>query len=204
MSGSKDRLAKRSADDRPSQSEQRPEKRSRTATKERERASAQARELQPRPRSSLRDEKRSQRPSPPHRPDDKDGHYVFELGENLSSRYKILSKMGEGTFGRVVECWDRQKKSYCAIKIIRNIPKYRSAAMIEIDVLKTLQKHDPEGKRGCVKLKDWFDYRGHVCMVFERLGLSLYDFLRKNHYHGFALETVREFGIQLLEAVACK
>ena len=24
--------------------------------------------------------------SPPRRPDDKDGHYVFELGENLSSR----------------------------------------------------------------------------------------------------------------------
>ena len=76
--------------------------------------------------------------------------------------------------------------------------------MIEIDVLKTLQKHDPDGKRGCVRMKDWFDYRGHVCMVFEKLGLSLYDFLRKNHYHGFSLEMVRDFGIQLLEAVACK
>ncbi|KAF5748238.1 serine/threonine-protein kinase AFC3 [Tripterygium wilfordii] len=34
--------------------------------------------------------------SPPRRDDDRDGHYVFALGENLTSRYKILSKMGEG------------------------------------------------------------------------------------------------------------
>ncbi len=30
---------------------------------------------------------------------------------------KILSKMGEGTFGRVLECWDRKNKNYCAIKV---------------------------------------------------------------------------------------
>eukprot|EP00898_Chlorokybus_atmophyticus_P007681 jgi/Chlat1/7914/Chrsp68S00583 len=120
------------------------------------------------------------RASPPWRPDEKDGHYAFELGDSLSSRYKILSKMGEGTFGRVAECWDREKKSYVAIKIIRNVSKYRDAAMIELDVLRHLQKHDPDGKYRCVQLLDWFDYRGHVCMVFEKLGLSLYDFLRKN------------------------
>ncbi|KAK6231482.1 hypothetical protein QUC31_011242 [Theobroma cacao] len=34
--------------------------------------------------------------SPPWRPDDKDGHYVFAVGENLTPRYRILTKMGEG------------------------------------------------------------------------------------------------------------
>ncbi|KAL4350696.1 hypothetical protein AHAS_Ahas10G0167800 [Arachis hypogaea] len=33
--------------------------------------------------------------SPPRRDDDREGHYVFNLGENLTPRYKILSKMGE-------------------------------------------------------------------------------------------------------------
>ena len=37
-----------------------------------------------------------------------------------------------GTFGRVLECWDREKKAYCAIKVIRNVQKYRDAAMIEV------------------------------------------------------------------------
>lgn len=34
--------------------------------------------------------------SPPRRDDDREGHYVFNLGENLTPRYKILGKMGEG------------------------------------------------------------------------------------------------------------
>lgn len=37
-----------------------------------------------------------------------------------------------GTFGRVLECWDRDTKSYVAIKVIRNVPKYHEAALIEV------------------------------------------------------------------------
>jgi hypothetical protein len=40
--------------------------------------------------------------------------------------------MGEGTFGRVLECWDRKRKLIVAVKVIRNVPKYRDAAMIEV------------------------------------------------------------------------
>ncbi|CAO2824532.1 unnamed protein product [Amaranthus hypochondriacus] len=85
--------------------------------------------------------------SPPWRDDNKDGHYVFELGENITSRYKIHSKMGEGTFGQVLECWDRERKEMVAIKIVRGIKKYREAAMIEIDMLQQLGKHDKGGSR---------------------------------------------------------
>eukprot|EP00882_Tetradesmus_deserticola_P015328 GHRQ01016326.1.p3 GENE.GHRQ01016326.1~~GHRQ01016326.1.p3 ORF type:complete len:152 (+),score=41.20 GHRQ01016326.1:849-1304(+) len=76
--------------------------------------------------------KLADKPSPPLRGDDKEGHYNYELGENISSRYKILSKFGEGTFGRVLECWDRNYKDYVAVKIVRNVDKYRHAAMIEL------------------------------------------------------------------------
>ena len=58
--------------------------------------------------------------------------------------YKILAPLGEGTFGRVLECWDRKLRSYCAIKIIRNVQKYRDGDN-EIDVLKTVQKVGPGG-----------------------------------------------------------
>jgi len=85
--------------------------------------------------------------SPPWREDDKDGHYMFALGENLTSRYRIQSKMGEGTFGQVLECWDRERKEMVAIKIVRGIKKYREASMIEVDVLQQLGKHDKNGSR---------------------------------------------------------
>jgi dual-specificity kinase len=74
--------------------------------------------------------------------------------------------------------------------------------MIEIDVLKTVQKSDPEGKYNCIKMQSWFDYRGHICMVFEKCGLSLFEFLRKNHYKPFSLNLVQNYGRQLLRAVA--
>ncbi|KAE9602660.1 putative dual-specificity kinase CMGC-CLK family [Lupinus albus] len=140
--------------------------------------------------------------SPPWREDDKDGHYMFAIGDNLTSRYKIHSKMGEGTFGQVLECWDREKKEMVAIKIVRGVKKYREAAMIEIEVLQQLGKHDKGGNR-CVQLRNWFDYRNHICIVFEKLGPSLYDFLRKNNYRSFPIDLVREIGRQLLECVAC-
>ncbi|XP_061364889.1 serine/threonine-protein kinase AFC2 isoform X1 [Gastrolobium bilobum] len=139
--------------------------------------------------------------SPPLRDDDKDGHYMFALGENLTSRYRIHSKMGEGTFGQVLECWDRERKEMVAIKIVRGIKKYREAAMIEIEVLQQLGKHDKGGNR-CVQIRNWFDYRNHICIVFEKLGPSLYDFLRKNNYRSFPIDLVREIGRQLLECIA--
>ncbi|XP_021994595.1 serine/threonine-protein kinase AFC1 isoform X2 [Helianthus annuus] len=109
--------------------------------------------------------------------------------------------MGEGTFGQVLECLDNEKKEPVAIKVVRSINKYREAAMIEIDVLQKLARHDVGGSR-CVQIRNWFDYRNHICIVFEKLGPSLYDFLRKNHYRSFPIDLVREFGRQLLESLA--
>lgn len=59
-----------------------------------------------------------------------------------------------GTFGRVLECWDREAQEYVAIKVIRNVQKYRDAAMIEIDVLRALAKHDKTGSRSVLS----YDY----------------------------------------------
>jgi hypothetical protein len=29
----------------------------------------------------------------------------------------------------------------------------------------------------CVHILDWFDYHGHMCIAFDMLGLSVFDFL---------------------------
>jgi dual-specificity kinase len=142
--------------------------------------------------------------TPPWREDDEDGHYRYHLGENFTKRYKILSHLGEGTFGKVIECWDRLTKKYVAIKVIRNVPKYRVAGMLELEVLNTIKKHRKYNKGGahCVQFKEWFDYRGHICIVFSKLGLTLFDLLRKNSYRPFDLFHVQRFSKQLLETVS--
>ena len=59
-------------------------------------------------------------------------------------RYKILGELGEGTFGKVVKCEDMYKGRVIAIKIIKNVKKYREAAKLEINVLNKLAKYDPK------------------------------------------------------------
>jgi len=49
-----------------------------------------------------------------------------------------------------------------------------------------------------------YEWCGLWVQVCERLGPSLYDFLRKNNYRPFPVDLVRDFGRQLLESVACR
>eukprot|EP01135_Chromosphaera_perkinsii_P012112 Nk52_evm50s2579 gene=Nk52_evmTU50s2579 len=137
----------------------------------------------------------------PVRPDydDVDGHYLYTIGEIISERYTVISLLGEGTFGKVLECYDMQKRKNVAVKIIKNIPKYRAAAKVEVQILDDLKKDS--GCPYCIKLLDWFDYRHHICMVFELLGLSLYDFLKSNKFQPFPIDQIRIVGYQLLKAV---
>ena len=78
--------------------------------------------------------------------------------------------MGEGTFGKVVKCDDMSRKKILAIKIIKNVKKYRDAAKLEINVLNKLAEKDPDSRFKCVQMYDWFDYHGHKCIAFQLLG----------------------------------
>ena len=70
--------------------------------------------------------------------DDSDGHLAYLPGDWVNDRYEILSTLGEGTFGKVVKVKDHEKEDYVAMKIIKNIHKYREAAKLEINVLQKL------------------------------------------------------------------
>ncbi|KAK7851464.1 serine/threonine-protein kinase afc2 [Quercus suber] len=96
---------------------------------------------------------------------------------------KIHSKMGEGTFGQVLECWDRERKEMVAIKIVRGIKKYREAAMIEIEMLQQLGKHDKGGNR-CVQIRNWFDYRNRFCIP-ENILLVSSDYVKVPDYKDY-------------------
>lgn len=60
---------------------------------------------------------------------------------------RTVRLLGQGTFGKVVECMDTQTNSRVAIKIIRAIPKYRDASKIEVRVLQKLKERDPLNRK---------------------------------------------------------
>lgn len=139
--------------------------------------------------------------------DDSVGHYQGGPGSLISDRYEIVKDLGIGTFGRVLACLDRQRRRYheeVAIKVVRDVKRYYESAQIEADILRHVNSRgDKRGTALCVHMLDHFHFLEgrHYCLVFESLGLSLYDFLKKNDFQPFPLYCIQDFAQQLLSAL---
>lgn len=153
--------------------------------------------------------------------DDDDGHYIVTPNTALTDRCKspsqsesllhadkitddIIKLLGQGTFGKVVEAYDKRKKTKCAVKIIRSVQKYRDASRIELRVLSTLALNDKDNRNKCIHLRDSFDFRNHICIVTDLLGQSVFDFLKGNGFVPFPSSQIQSFARQLFTSVACK
>uniref|UniRef100_A0A8C6PAF1 dual-specificity kinase n=1 Tax=Nothobranchius furzeri TaxID=105023 RepID=A0A8C6PAF1_NOTFU len=91
--------------------------------------------------------------------------------------------------------------AHVALKIIKNVEKYKEAARLEINVLEKINEKDPDNKFLCVQMYDWFDYHGHMCISFELLALSTFDFLKENNYLPYSIGQVRHMAYQICLAV---
>ncbi|KAI1500402.1 kinase-like domain-containing protein [Biscogniauxia marginata] len=134
--------------------------------------------------------------------DDDDGHYIVVPDADLTQQYQMIKLLGQGTFGKVVQARDRKRNKLVAIKIIRAVQKYRDASRIELRVLQTLKANDEENRNRCIHLRDCFDYRGHICIVMDLLGSSVFDFLKSNNFVPFPNSQIQSFARQLLTSVA--
>lgn len=127
----------------------------------------------------------------------------------VGHRYRLLADVGLGTFGRVVRCADLgagadgDRHADVAIKIVRSIRRYRESARIEADICERVNREQARRRRDlCARLLDRFGLpSGHYCLVFECLGRSLYDFLKRHNHRPFPVFCVRDIARQLLEAI---
>lgn len=100
------------------------------------------------------------------------------------------------------------------MKVVKNVDKYLDAAFEEADILKRLHQNQTSATpklmsvraKYCLRMHSYFKIRHkknkHVCLLFPKLGRSLYSFLKSNRKIGFELETVKRFGYQLCLALA--
>ena len=122
-------------------------------------------------------------------------------------RYEIRRKLGDGTFGRVVECKDRALQCRVAVKIIRDVRRYVDNAKVEAKILERVNEirrlsGDHAGGRGIVRLFDIFMHQErYFCMSFERLGKTLFEVIQMNNYCGFFVSDIRVIARELLETV---
>uniref|UniRef100_A0A3P9M2R1 Protein kinase domain-containing protein n=1 Tax=Oryzias latipes TaxID=8090 RepID=A0A3P9M2R1_ORYLA len=109
--------------------------------------------------------------------------------------YFVERFLGEGTFGKVAKCTNLSTNKEVAIKIIKN--GFNKTAEDEIKALTEISKLDAH-KYSLVKYVEWFHYNSHVCIVFEMLDQSLFDFMKDRSSLPLFLHEIRAIAWQLL------
>eukprot|EP00927_Polykrikos_kofoidii_P048873 TRINITY_DN43047_c0_g1_i1.p1 TRINITY_DN43047_c0_g1~~TRINITY_DN43047_c0_g1_i1.p1 ORF type:complete len:904 (-),score=103.90 TRINITY_DN43047_c0_g1_i1:124-2835(-) len=139
--------------------------------------------------------------------DNAENDYICRVGDTIVNRdgntYEILDFLGGGSFGQVVKCQIAGSPPI-ALKIIKNKPLYYNQALMEVRILQMLNKEfDPHDENGIIRMFDFFDYRKHLCIVFELLGVTLYDALKQDNFRGVSVALVQVLTEQLLKALRC-
>lgn len=134
----------------------------------------------------------------PYGYDDKRGEYHVVLGDHLYYRFEILSALGSGSFGQVLECRDHQRDTRVAVKIIRNKKRFHKQAKIEVELLRKLNENDPNGVSNVIPILEHFVFRNHLCIVFPLASMNLYELIKKYKFRGFNLSLVVKFAVQIL------
>ena len=102
--------------------------------------------------------------------------------------------LGKGSFGIVVKA-TRKGNANFAIKVLHNLPEFYSLGLEEISILKRLSHPS------IVKYVHHFMHQGHLCIVTELLGLSLFETLKGRKYKGFSLNVIANITQQILSAL---
>ena len=154
------------------------------------------------------------------------GYHPVHVGEVLMDRYIIMQKLGWGHFSTAWLALDTKYGNYVAIKIQKSAQQYIDAAYDEVEILQELEKHnfqkewidsvkeyykdDPEEiadiekveHSHIVQLLNSFIYHGqngrHFCMVFEIMGVTLLELIKRYNYKGIPLPYIRIITKQIL------
>ena len=76
------------------------------------------------------------------------------------------------------------------------------AGQVEKVILRKLSEADPEGKRHCIRFLGSFEYRSHLCLVFEPMDMDLRALTKRyGRGIGLSLSAVRIYTQQMLVAL---
>jgi dual specificity tyrosine-phosphorylation-regulated kinase 2/3/4 len=127
--------------------------------------------------------------------------YIVLMNEHLAYRYEVVKKLGKGSFGIVLRCFDHKTKEFVALKILKNKKRLYKQGLVEAKLIENLNKHDPDDKKNIIRKWDHFVFRKHLIITFELLSVNLYEFIKMNNFHGFSLSLIKRFAIQILIAL---
>ncbi|KAF9241657.1 hypothetical protein DTO013E5_10067 [Penicillium roqueforti] len=103
------------------------------------------------------------------------GYHPVVLGDVFNRQYKVIRKLGEGSYSTVWLARDLENSGYVALKILVS---EISGSTTELRILRHIIEVAPvEGTRYITRLLGEFEHRGpngvHKCLVFEPMGPSV-------------------------------
>ncbi|TMS20802.1 Homeodomain-interacting protein kinase 1, partial [Larimichthys crocea] len=101
---------------------------------------------------------------------------VGDLICSTTSDYEVQHLLGSGTFGVVTKCKKLATNEMVAVKILKS-KSYINEAKKEEMILKKMKEFDSH-KFNIVRWNDSFAYMGHFCLEFEKLDISLDEFMQ--------------------------
>uniref|UniRef100_A0A3Q0S4D7 Protein kinase domain-containing protein n=1 Tax=Amphilophus citrinellus TaxID=61819 RepID=A0A3Q0S4D7_AMPCI len=122
-------------------------------------------------------------------------------GTILGNCYKVEAFLGQGSFGFVTKCLNTQTNKAVAVKINKNDPKILEQAKLEIFILEQLRCLDPDSCN-IVRWNGFFIDRERICLNFELLDQSLFDYMKDNNFQGLPISELRPLLYQLANALS--
>ena len=142
--------------------------------------------------------------------DNADGNLICKTQDIISvpslyDQYTIEGLLGTGTFGQVFKCFKSSSKSRVAVKIVKNKPAYYNQGLLEMKIIKLLNNNfDPKDEKHLVRLLESFEHKGHICLSFELLSISLLDLLTQNQFRGLSINAVQTYFKQVCNSIYSK
>ncbi|KAJ3339013.1 Dual specificity tyrosine-phosphorylation-regulated kinase 1A [Gonapodya sp. JEL0774] len=132
---------------------------------------------------------------------DAQGLYAGRKGEILNERYRIVKRLGEGSFGRVFEALDTTTGDRVAVKVMKTDPQFVSAGKVEVSMLEYIMRKDPGDSHNLVRYHASFSHGPHLCIVYELLHDNLYDYHKRLGLKGLPVGTVRGWAKETVVAL---
>lgn len=129
--------------------------------------------------------------------DDK-GQYCILPGDHIHYRYEMLRFIASGSYGSVYKCKDHKTGDFVALKITTrqsSIPPRQ--AQHEATMMQHLQESGQHP--GVVQMLDCFKFRKHMVMVYELLGMDLYEHMKIMNFRGCKESFVKCIAVQTFD-----
>eukprot|EP00768_Dysnectes_brevis_P006918 gnl/Dysnectes_brevis/5644_a8236_409.p1 GENE.gnl/Dysnectes_brevis/5644_a8236_409~~gnl/Dysnectes_brevis/5644_a8236_409.p1 ORF type:complete len:412 (+),score=113.85 gnl/Dysnectes_brevis/5644_a8236_409:130-1365(+) len=135
--------------------------------------------------------------------DDDKSNLIVHVGDVFSERYKAMKGIGQGSFGRVLQCEDQTNGEHVSLKVIRSQPMFMRQGRLELLFLTSMRDARPHpGKQYILQLRDSFEHKGHLCILTDLLGRNLYQLIKSTGFAGFPLAQVRTYCRCIAKALA--